>query len=220
MNETLSPSGRTPNASPPSFGWLAIAVVAAAGVTLAVAVWPRGAPQIHPAVGKPLATLDLTPLTSAAEPLQADDLEGRVTLLNFWGPWCGICRKELPHLVALGEKYADEPAVQLLFVSCDGSWLPHGAPAIVWSEDLAQLSTDTQEALSSFPTPPPTYADVHGHTREALAAMGGWEGYPTTLLIDQAGVVRNVWVGYQNGDEQEIEQQLRSLIRNARERTQ
>lgn len=33
------------------------------------------------------------------------DLKGKIVLLDFWGSWCGPCRKSNPELVALYEKY-------------------------------------------------------------------------------------------------------------------
>jgi len=32
--------------------------------------------------------------------------QGQVVLLNFWAPWCPPCRKEMPALMELQEKYA------------------------------------------------------------------------------------------------------------------
>ena len=33
------------------------------------------------------------------------ELKGKVVLLNFWGTWCGPCRREIPDFIKLAEKY-------------------------------------------------------------------------------------------------------------------
>jgi peroxiredoxin len=35
------------------------------------------------------------------------DLKGKVVLVNFWATWCPPCRKEMPDLQALYDKYKD-----------------------------------------------------------------------------------------------------------------
>ena len=41
------------------------------------------------------------------------DLQGKVVLVNFWATWCPPCRKEMPDLQALYDKYKDQGFVVL-----------------------------------------------------------------------------------------------------------
>jgi len=38
-------------------------------------------------------------------PISSDKLRGKAYIVNFFGSWCPVCRKELPDMVALQEKY-------------------------------------------------------------------------------------------------------------------
>lgn len=50
---------------------------------------------------------DFTVTTLEGQTLKLSDLRGKVVLLNFWGTWCGPCRREMPDLQALYSQYGD-----------------------------------------------------------------------------------------------------------------
>jgi peroxiredoxin len=49
------------------------------------------------------------------------DLKGRVVLVNFWATWCPPCRKEMPDLQALYDKYKDQGLIVLSISDEDSS---------------------------------------------------------------------------------------------------
>lgn len=167
--------------------------------------WPvaeNTPPEKHPAVGHSLSLLELDPLTGGGDALTLSDISGKVVLLNFWGTWCPPCRQEIPHIDALHREYGQRDDFLLLAVSCSGQQ----------REDLDSLRKETSSFLEQRGLTLPTYADTNSATREAYDSIGGFRGYPTTVLIDREGVVRMVWTGYYPGVEEQMAEGIRTLL--------
>jgi cytochrome c biogenesis protein CcmG/thiol:disulfide interchange protein DsbE len=165
--------------------------------------------QQHPAVGRQLdrtALLKLEPLTGTAAPLEAEDLNNRVLLVNFWGTWCPPCLAELPHIAALERKYRHDPRVRVLAVSCAAGLGPG------MQEDVRKLKEETEATLAERNVDLPTYADPRSIARAAVDAVAGFDGYPTTLILDRQGVIRGVWVGYTPAAERQMQRLIEQLL--------
>src|SRR2546421_11118218 len=78
---------------------------------------PEARGERDPGVGKRLARFRLEPLTGDSRQVTEADLEGKVTLVNFWGPWCPACAVEFPHLVELEEHFRSRSGFQFFSVS-------------------------------------------------------------------------------------------------------
>ena len=93
--------------------------------------------------------------------------EGEVVLLNFWATWCPPCRKEIPSMVELHEKYAAQ-GLKVVAVSVD--------------QNRDHLSGFVREQQMPFQVL---------HDADSLVSQGyGVFRYPESFLIDKQGKVR------------------------------
>ncbi|TWT39676.1 TlpA family protein disulfide reductase [Blastopirellula retiformator] len=145
--------------------------------------------QSHPWVGHPLTQVDFAPLLNTDQPITTANLQGKVSLINFWGPWCPPCLAELPGLVRLSRDLKNETAFQFLPVSCSRD-------AIDGRENMTELAGDSADILEKINIIGlPVYADAAGASRTELNSVGPFLAYPTTILVDRNGVVQRVWIG-------------------------
>ena len=154
----------------------------------------------HPAVGRRLGEL---PIAAVADPAAASPtLAGKVTLLNFWGTWCPPCRRELPGLVRLAGRLADEPRFQLVAVSCTPG-----------PGDFEEVAAETNEFLGRERIDLRAWACTDPLGRDMLFSTIGLAAFPTTLLVGPDAAVRRVWVGYRPRDEAEIAAAIVELLK-------
>ena len=164
----------------------------------------------HPAVGRKLPWLALKRLTGKAEDVSADDLQGKVTLINYWGPWCGPCRVEFPHLYELRQSFREQPAAQILSVSCSGYEGPE--------DNSPDEIKATEEFLREQNADMPTYYDPFFKSRRQLLETAGLREftYPTTVILDRSGTIRGLWQGYVRGDELAMHRLMKELVEEVR----
>ena len=60
---------------------------------------------LKPGIVNGAKAADFTGLLPDGSPFRLSDLKGKYVLLDFWGSWCGPCRKEHPALVQLHRDY-------------------------------------------------------------------------------------------------------------------
>ena len=209
-----SPAAKQPGSSLTT--WLVMAVVA--GMVLFWLLFSPSSMQPateHPAVGQSLARVQLQPLTGTDQPIGQDDLAGKVVLINYWGPWCGYCLREFPHLVELNERYKSRDDFQLLAVSCSPAWQPDLPPQLS-EPNLDKLREETEQFLELRDFAMPIYADPNGISRRAVVSTIGWQGYPMTMVLDKQGKIRGVWEGYAPGVERQMEDLVLLLLKEKR----
>lgn len=140
------------------------------------------AAQAGPAEGvrAGLRAPDFQVVSLQGETVQLSDLRGKVVLLNFWGTWCGPCRREMPELQAAYDRYADDGLVILALAVRDEADLVRA-----FREEFGltfTLALDEGERVSStFKVP----------------------GQPSTFIIDQNGVIQQQYFNLLTADQLE-----------------
>jgi thiol-disulfide isomerase/thioredoxin len=118
---------------------------------------------------------------------------GKVVLLVFWGHWCGPCRATYPHMKSLVTKQADMPLV-VLGVNSDRD-----------RDALKKIVVDQKITWRSFWN--------GGSTGGPISTEWGVRAWPTLVLIDHRGVIRNRWVG--SPQVKTLEETIETLIKEA-----
>lgn len=164
---------------------------------------PPSDPTTAPAVGKRFDKLHFDPLTSDAELVTIDTLQGQVTLVNFWGPWCGPCRSEFPELMELRKDLQANNKFRFVSVSCSGDG------------NDAPLEAQTNTFLKQQGATLPVHRDRDLASGRELMELNNEKGFgfPTTVVLDQEGVIRGLWIGYHAGVVKEMRKQVDELLK-------
>ena len=103
----------------------------------------------------------------------SEDLEGKVALIAWWATWCGPCIDEQPSLLALQEEFGEAGLVVLGVLHRD-------SPERAWRW-LQEHDRTTFRTVVGTPT---------------LAREARVGGLPNTVLVDRAGTVTELFLGY------------------------
>ncbi len=119
-----------------------------------------------------------------------ESLRGKVVVVDFWATWCEPCRKSFPKLEDLRVKY-EASGLVIVGVSED-------------DEDGGAVKQFAQTYGTKFP--------LVWDKEKSIAAKWHPPNMPSSFVLDKKGVVRFVHLGYHDGEEKEIEQEVKSLL--------
>ena len=151
----------------------------------------KAAEPEHELVGKPAPDFTLTVLdgTDKTRLLRKADLAGKVVLIDFWATWCGPCMLELPEIAKLVASYNEaKKGVVILAVSEDAA--PDDGPAGLRKLVETKLVEEKLELAKG------DVGKVALDPSHAIGQAFGVKGIPMIVLLDAAGTVRSVHVGY------------------------
>lgn len=102
------------------------------------------------------------------EAFKLSELQGNYVLLDFWGSWCGPCRRENPELVKFYERNKDKVIiVSVALESNPDNWAPaRQADGLVWKHHIVQRN---------------------GISGSSIASAYGVTSIPSKFLIDPDG---------------------------------
>jgi cytochrome c biogenesis protein CcmG, thiol:disulfide interchange protein DsbE len=123
-----------------------------------------------PLINKAAPTFRLPQLKDPSKTFSAEDMRGKVWILNVWASWCITCRDEHPLLL----EYAKSGAVPIYGLN----YKDDRDDALSW---LAELGDPYVVSA----------ADLNGR----VAIDYGVYGAPETYLIDQTGTIRFKQIG-------------------------
>lgn len=160
----------------------------AAGLALAAALLIPGMSAQARGPGTRAPTCPLSPL--GTHPLRTlADLHGRVVYLDFWASWCVPCARSFPHLAQIQREFSAQEFAVL-------------------GVNLDENAADAQRFLERHAPGFALAADAHGECPRAF----GVAAMPSGYLIDRAGVIRQVFTGFREGDETRLREAIRDLL--------
>jgi cytochrome c biogenesis protein CcmG/thiol:disulfide interchange protein DsbE len=143
----------------------------------------------HPLLGNPAPVFTLDSANNKGK-VSLAGLNGKVVIVDFWATWCEPCKKSFPKLQDLYVKYKAS-----------------GLQIVALSED------DDKGGIPEFGT-------SYGAEFPLLwdgpdkGVAGKWVpgAMPSTFILDRKGVVRFLHRGYHDGEEVEIEKEVKGLL--------
>jgi peroxiredoxin len=142
-------------------------------------------------VGNPAPDFRAKAVTGESNDVALSGLRGHVVLVDFWGTFCEPCKKSFPRLQELSQKYAGQ-----------------GLRVVGVSEDEPEDKTKIPSFAGSYGAKFTLVWDQD----KAIARAYKPETMPSSFLVDRRGVIRYAHVGFHEGDEAQLDQEIRALL--------
>jgi peroxiredoxin len=138
-----------------------------------------------------------------AEPIGGDgaksleEAKGKVVILDFWGTFCGPCKKSFPKYQGLVDQFGGD--VTVLAVSIDEA-------------DNADEVKKTKERINDFVKETGVKFAIVWDKDHAIVKQYGVTQMPTSFIIDKTGTVKFVHAAYKDDEDAKIAEEVKGLI--------
>jgi len=120
------------------------------------------------------------------------ECKGKVVVLSFWMTWCIPCQMEMPQLKNLYAAYKDK-GFEIFSITADNS------------SDMPKVrSIVKRNGLTN-----PVLVDADSRVN---ALLNPRSDYPLTIVIDKQGKIVWTHVGYNPGEEKQLEEQIKKAL--------
>lgn len=158
---------------------------------LLVAYFGGRAWYFTPSVSSEEVAKNFTAVRADGQSFSLEELHGGYVLLDFWGSWCGPCRRESPDLVRLQQQLADKLTIVSIAIERDSS---------AWQRARAQDARSWEYQVMD-------QTNSLKFLGGKVASLYGVNQVPTNFLIDPAGKVLGV-----NVPLAEVNQQVQNAV--------
>ena len=144
-------------------------------------------PVLSVEVGQPAP--DFERVDGKDQSIKLSSYLGKVVYLDFWASWCVPCRETFPWMNQLQAKFGND-GFQVVAVNIDTK------------------KVDADKFLAKFP---PAFTILFDPTR-GVAKSYELKGVPSSYLIDRAGNLVSVQIGFSKPREAEFEARIEKLL--------
>jgi len=121
------------------------------------------------------------------------DFKGKVLVLDFYATWCDPCRKTIPHLIGLQNKYESQ-GFQVVGLNVGGPYDEEKVPAFAQEFGIQYTLGQPDEELVTF-------------------LMAGNENIPQTFVFDRQGQLAARVIGYTSNYEQRVDSAIEAGLK-------
>lgn len=137
---------------------------------------------------------DFSMVTTNGKTVKMSDLKGKVVMLQFTASWCGVCRKEMPHIEAeIWKEHQNKPNFALFGIDLD--------------EPVEKVKEFARQVPVTYPLAPDPKGGIFYQFAEKNA------GVTRNVIVDKTGKIVYMTRLYKEEEFQEMKKVITGLLK-------